>query len=72
MRNIAKINWQSFTKSDLQTFFEHNMRFLFYSDALCIQIKRLRLKGRPKKRQFFRQFGQFQIKNLFSSQCSSQ
>ena len=46
MRKFAQINWKSLTKSDLQTFFEHNMSlFVFYSDALCIQIKRVEVKG---------------------------
>ena len=45
MLNFAQINWESLMKSVLQTFFERNMRFLFYSDALCIRIKRVEIKG---------------------------
>ena len=45
MPNFAQISWYSLTKSDLETFFEHNMRFLFYFDALCIHIKKVEIKG---------------------------
>ena len=32
-------------ESNIPPFFEHNLRFLSYSTALCIQINRLQSKG---------------------------
>ena len=54
------------------SFFEHNMRFLYYSDALCIQINRFEIKGQTLNVSFFSTFCEFQIKTYFSSQYSKQ
>ena len=35
----------SLTESNIPPFLEHNMRLLFYSAALCIQISRFQSKG---------------------------
>ena len=36
------------TESNVLSFFEHNMRFLCYSAALCIQINRFQSEGHVK------------------------
>ena len=41
------------TKSNVPSIFEHNMRYLCYSVALCIQINNFSPNGRAKKRQIF-------------------
>ena len=33
------------TESNVPSFFEHNMRFLCYSAALCVQINRFQSEG---------------------------
>ena len=33
------------------SFFEHNMRILYYSDVLCIHINRFEIKEQSKRRQ---------------------
>ena len=40
------LNWPVFlAESNLPLFSEHNMRFLFYSAVLCIQINRFQSEG---------------------------
>ena len=41
------------------------MRFIYYSDALCIQIDNFRSKGQPKI-SFFFTFCEFQIQTYFT------
>ena len=40
----ACIDWYFLKKKRFPFFFEHNMRFLCYYDALCIQINRFEFK----------------------------
>ena len=46
-------------ESNVPSFFEHNMRFLCYSDALCVQINRFQSKGHAKNAKFFQAFVNF-------------
>ena len=41
-------------ESNVPLFFEHNMFFLCYSDALCVQINRFQSKGQAKNAKYFK------------------
>ena len=41
------------------------MRFLYYSDGLCIQINRFEIKGQAKNASFVLTFCKFQIRTYF-------
>ena len=57
-----------FNEKYFPSFFEHNIRFLCYSDALCIRIKRFYIKGQAlNASMFFELFVKFQIKTYFSA-----
>ena len=44
------------TESNVLSFFDHNMRFLCYSAALCIRINRFQSEGQAKNASIFRVF----------------
>ena len=44
-RSCVRIDRYFLMESNVPSFFEHNMRYLCYSAALCIQIKRFQSEG---------------------------
>ena len=58
-RSWFRIDWYFLTESNVPSFFEHNMRYLCYSAALCIPIDRFQSERAGQKCVNFSSFCKF-------------